>query len=306
MGVSDRWEKGTKEKGTKKKRKRDRSASSESSQSSASASRSPVPKKKSRRKQSHEREKEEEVVVKPKKRGRGFQSKRNFGDRSRSPARRRSEDRYETERPPSPDRRPQDYVGKKVYSRSNQSRKFYGLAQTGSGATSEHFRRGPGPGAGPGRRRSRSRSRSRGRDRDHGKPAKKLFVGRLSFDTSVATLERAFSEWPITDCFIPLAEGQSKGFGFVTFKSVEDASAALEKLDQTEVDGRQIAIEYAKERESDSRLPARRRERFGERDRLGDSRITQRRERFGSFGSSGSGALSAAALDDDLENYFKQ
>ncbi|KAL2479227.1 glycine-rich RNA-binding protein 3 [Forsythia ovata] len=58
----------------------------------------------------------------------------------------------------------------------------------------------------------------------------KLFVGGLSYSTDDSGLREAFSKYG------EVAEdrdtGRSRGFGFVTFSTVEDASAAIQALDQ--------------------------------------------------------------------------
>ena len=43
--------------------------------------------------------------------------------------------------------------------------------------------------------------------------------------------------------------GRSKGFGFVEFTSVEDATTAKEAMDGKEIDGRELRIDFAQERE---------------------------------------------------------
>jgi len=50
----------------------------------------------------------------------------------------------------------------------------------------------------------------------------------------------------ITDKF----SGQSKGFGFVEMANAEDASKAIQQLNQTELKGRNIKVSEAKPRES--------------------------------------------------------
>jgi heterogeneous nuclear ribonucleoprotein A1/A3 len=43
--------------------------------------------------------------------------------------------------------------------------------------------------------------------------------------------------------------GKSRGFGFVEFATVEDATAAKEAMDGAELDGRAIKVDFAQERE---------------------------------------------------------
>ncbi|MFH1547314.1 MAG: RNA-binding protein [bacterium] len=82
----------------------------------------------------------------------------------------------------------------------------------------------------------------------------KLFVGSLSWDTTDESLKAFFATVGevveakvITDKF----SGKSKGFGFVTMSSDEEATAALEKLNDAELDGRSIKVDYAKPPKTD-------------------------------------------------------
>ena len=77
----------------------------------------------------------------------------------------------------------------------------------------------------------------------------KLFVGNLSFSVDDAKLSEMFAEFGevteakvITDKF----SGRSKGFGFVTFASEEDAAKAAEDMNAKEVDGRPLTVNVAK------------------------------------------------------------
>ncbi|CAM0884841.1 unnamed protein product [Alopecurus aequalis] len=76
----------------------------------------------------------------------------------------------------------------------------------------------------------------------------KLFVGGLSYDTNEIALKDAFSQHgdvvevkvichPVT--------GKSKGYGFVKFSSEIEAAAALEKMSDELLDGRNIWVHYA-------------------------------------------------------------
>lgn len=77
----------------------------------------------------------------------------------------------------------------------------------------------------------------------------KLFVGNLSFSVDDAKLGEMFAEFGevteakvITDKF----SGRSKGFGFVTFATEEDAAKAAEALNGKESDGRPLTVNVAK------------------------------------------------------------
>jgi RNA recognition motif-containing protein len=81
--------------------------------------------------------------------------------------------------------------------------------------------------------------------------AKKLFVGSLSWNTNDDGLHQAFAQFGevseakvITDRMT----GRSRGFGFVTFEDDAAADAAIEALNGTELDGRTIRVDVARER----------------------------------------------------------
>jgi len=78
----------------------------------------------------------------------------------------------------------------------------------------------------------------------------KLYVGGLSWDTNDAGLESAFATFGtiqeakvITD----RETGRSRGFGFVTFDTEEDANEAL-SLNGTQLDGREIKVNIAQDK----------------------------------------------------------
>jgi cold-inducible RNA-binding protein len=80
-----------------------------------------------------------------------------------------------------------------------------------------------------------------------------IFVAKLSFDTQSDSLQAAFEQFGevtsasvITDKFT----GKSKGFGFVEMANDEEAKAAINGLDETELDGRTIVVKEAEPRES--------------------------------------------------------
>ncbi|XP_058068308.1 zinc finger CCCH domain-containing protein 25-like [Magnolia sinica] len=83
-----------------------------------------------------------------------------------------------------------------------------------------------------------------------------LFVGNITFDTSVEDIHRIFGRYgKIVDVFIPSNPGlrRSKGYGFIRFMYESDAKAALDILDGRRVDGRIITVQIAKSwRQSDS------------------------------------------------------
>ena len=81
--------------------------------------------------------------------------------------------------------------------------------------------------------------------------SKKLFVGGISWGTSEDTLHSTFSQYGdleevkiITD----RETGRSRGFGFVTFVNGQDADDAIQSLNGTELDGRNLNVNEARER----------------------------------------------------------
>jgi RNA recognition motif-containing protein len=79
----------------------------------------------------------------------------------------------------------------------------------------------------------------------------RVFVGGLSFNTSQDSLKQAFSRsGNVTDAKIVLDRetGRSRGFGFVTFASDDQASQAIQDWDGQELEGRRIAVNEAQDR----------------------------------------------------------
>lgn len=85
---------------------------------------------------------------------------------------------------------------------------------------------------------------------------KKLFVGGLPYAVTDERLETVFaahgnveSALVVTDKFT----GQSRGFGFVEMGSDAEATAAVNGLNETDLDGRTITVAVARPREDRSR-----------------------------------------------------
>ena len=78
----------------------------------------------------------------------------------------------------------------------------------------------------------------------------KLYVGNLSYNTSEGSLETLFAAHGTVASVTLINDrdtGRPKGFGFVEMGSAEEALAAKTALDGTEVDGRAIKVDNAKE-----------------------------------------------------------
>ncbi|KAK4436975.1 Glycine-rich RNA-binding protein 3, mitochondrial [Sesamum alatum] len=79
----------------------------------------------------------------------------------------------------------------------------------------------------------------------------KLFIGGLSYSTDDTSLTEAFNKYgEVAEArvIVDRETGRSRGFGFVTYSSVEEASAAIQALDQQELHGRRIRVDYANDR----------------------------------------------------------
>ena len=81
---------------------------------------------------------------------------------------------------------------------------------------------------------------------------KKLFVGSLAWATNDDTLKAHFeqvgtvaSAKVITD----RESGRSRGFGFVEFENDAEGQAAVDKLNNSELDGRTITVNEARPRD---------------------------------------------------------
>uniref|UniRef100_A0A8C2ZY82 Nucleolin n=1 Tax=Cyclopterus lumpus TaxID=8103 RepID=A0A8C2ZY82_CYCLU len=91
-------------------------------------------------------------------------------------------------------------------------------------------------------------SQNSGRDGGRGNsgPTKTLFVKGLSEDTSDQTLKDAFDGAAAARIVTDRETGSSKGFGFVDFHNEDDCKAAKEAMDDGEIDGRKVTLDYAK------------------------------------------------------------
>ena len=79
----------------------------------------------------------------------------------------------------------------------------------------------------------------------------KLFVGNLSHEATEGDLRAAFVAYgPVTSAAIVTdrTDGRSKGFGFVEMPSHADAVAAIQGLDGTALQGRDINVSRARSR----------------------------------------------------------
>jgi len=79
----------------------------------------------------------------------------------------------------------------------------------------------------------------------------KVYVGNLSWNTTDDTLREAFSQFGrVLDSIVMRDRdtGRSRGFGFVTLSSGPEADAAINGLNEQDLDGRRIKVNIANAR----------------------------------------------------------
>ncbi|CAH9107135.1 unnamed protein product [Cuscuta epithymum] len=80
----------------------------------------------------------------------------------------------------------------------------------------------------------------------------RCFVGGLAWATTDDSLGRAFSTYDVVDTKIinDRETGRSRGFGFVTFKDEDSMHKAINEMNGSELDGRNITVNEAQSRGS--------------------------------------------------------
>ncbi|XP_063308431.1 heterogeneous nuclear ribonucleoproteins A2/B1 isoform X1 [Pelobates fuscus] len=84
---------------------------------------------------------------------------------------------------------------------------------------------------------------------------RKLFIGGLSFETTEDSLRKYYEQWgKLTDCVVMRdpASKRSRGFGFVTFSSMNEVDAAMSARPHS-IDGRVVEPKRAVAREESSK-----------------------------------------------------
>jgi RNA recognition motif-containing protein len=80
----------------------------------------------------------------------------------------------------------------------------------------------------------------------------KLFVGNLSFDTTENDLQDTFAAFgTVTEAnlMIDRTTNRSRGFGFVTMSTAEEAQKAIESMNGKDMGGRALTVNIARPRE---------------------------------------------------------
>ncbi|KAH7513903.1 serine/arginine-rich splicing factor SR45a [Ziziphus jujuba] len=131
-------------------------------------------------------------------------------------------------------------------------------------------------------RRSRSLSRSRrsrSRSNDSGdatNPGNNLYVTGLSTRVTTSELEKFFGkEGKVLECHLVTdpRTRESRGFGFVTMETTEDAERCIKYLNRSVLEGRLVTVEKAKRKRGRTPTPGRY---HGLRDRRGYDRRRSR------------------------------
>jgi len=78
---------------------------------------------------------------------------------------------------------------------------------------------------------------------------RKLYVGNLPYSASQESLQETFSQCGTVDSVNVITDrdtGQSKGFGFIEMSNDSEAQKAIQELNGTQIDGREIKVNEAK------------------------------------------------------------
>ncbi|XP_072294123.1 nucleolin isoform X2 [Eucyclogobius newberryi] len=78
---------------------------------------------------------------------------------------------------------------------------------------------------------------------------KTLVVNNLAFSATEDTLQSTFEK--AVSIRIPQNNGRPKGFAFIEFDTTDDAKEALDSLNNTEIDGRSVRLEYSQNSRGD-------------------------------------------------------
>lgn len=81
----------------------------------------------------------------------------------------------------------------------------------------------------------------------------KLFVGNMSFQTTQESLESLFTNYGTVDEVAVITDretGRPRGFAFITMPDDGEAKAAMEALDGSEFEGRNLNVNEARPREN--------------------------------------------------------
>jgi RNA recognition motif-containing protein len=77
----------------------------------------------------------------------------------------------------------------------------------------------------------------------------RIYVGNLPYTTTEESLREAFEQYGAVESATVVRDGdtgRSRGFGFVEMNSTEEAQAAIDGLNGTELDGRALTVNEAR------------------------------------------------------------
>lgn len=83
-----------------------------------------------------------------------------------------------------------------------------------------------------------------------------IFVAKLNYSTSEETLNDVFSQFGAVSSAKIIMDrdtGRSKGFGFVEMDDDGEAQAAIDALNETDLEGQTIVVKKARPREDSGR-----------------------------------------------------
>ena len=99
---------------------------------------------------------------------------------------------------------------------------------------------------------------------------KRIYVGNLPWSVTLEKLKELFSSFGEIEEALVIADkytGRSRGFGFVTFKKDGDADKAIEKINEKEVEGRNLVVKEARPLEEREPEEKKERQHSGRRER---------------------------------------
>ena len=84
-----------------------------------------------------------------------------------------------------------------------------------------------------------------------------IYVGNLSYGVEDNDLQSIFEEYGTVDSsnvIVDKYNGRSKGFGFVSMENQDEANEAINKLNGTTLDDREIVVNEARAKKNNDRF----------------------------------------------------
>ncbi|CAM0911649.1 unnamed protein product [Alopecurus aequalis] len=85
----------------------------------------------------------------------------------------------------------------------------------------------------------------------------KIYVGNLPYDVDSERLAQLFDQAGVVEVIYNRESGQSRGFGFVTMSTIEEAEKAIETFNRYDISGRLLNVNKAAQRGSRMERPPR-------------------------------------------------